>query len=763
MIKKIITLSAMILCFLRIYGQVPLGAWSDHLRYNTAVNLAVTTDKIYSSTGASLLVYDKKHSELKSMSKINGLSETGISTLAWSEKAKTLITAYLTANIDLIHDNTIYNLPDISIKSLPVKKIISRIRTAGKYAYCCTSFGIVLIDLEKKEIHDTWRPGPDADYNQVFDVAFGNGRVYAATDNGVWFADLKTSGLSYFGNWSLLNAIPEPDIKCTLLFFSSGTLYVNVSHSDERGDEIFSVRDKATIFSSLPQISNLSIDSASAGFTITSPGMMRYFKSDGSHSLTISSFGWGSPNLCQSVLENDYIWLADKDYGLIMVDKSNNFIILTLTGPSSNEIANTISYSGKTIICGGGTDDSWNNLLRPFMVSVYENNRFSNFASNSAYDAMRVCFEPDNNSHFFVSSWGYGLFEYNNNTLIKNYNALNSPLGNGTVPVTAIKIWGLAMDQSKNLWITQSDTPENIKILKPDGNWIIYPININTQVIGDIIATSSGQKWIILPGGNGLFIIDDNNTPEIFSDDNSRKLKITDSDNNEINSVFSMAEDLEGNIWIGTDRGPVVYNKPTQIFAEEVKGYRIKIPRNDGSGLADYMLGNESITSIAIDGANRKWLGTKNSGVYLISSESTSIIKYYNELNSPLFSDSIASVSVDNVTGEVWFATSKGLLSVRELAIQGKQTFDNVYSFPNPVREDYQGDVTITGLIKDTQIKITDVSGNLVYETMSEGGQASWDLTTYKGRRIKTGVYLIFCSDNDSSESYVTKILVIRK
>jgi ligand-binding sensor domain-containing protein len=173
------------------------------------------------------------------------------------------------------------------------------------------------------------------------------------------------------------------------------------------------------------------------------------------------------------------------------------------------------------------------------------------------------------------------------------------------------------------------------------------------------------------------------------------------------------------------------------------------------------MLGAESITAISIDGANRKWLGTKSSGAYLLSADGMTMLKNYNVQNSPIFSNSIVSVAVDNSTGEVWFGTSEGVLSVREIATSGKKSFSDVYSFPNPVREDYAGNVTITGLMKDTQIKITDISGNLVFETMSEGGQVSWDLSTYNGRRVTTGVYLIFCANNDGSKSYVTKILVI--
>ncbi len=174
------------------------------------------------------------------------------------------------------------------------------------------------------------------------------------------------------------------------------------------------------------------------------------------------------------------------------------------------------------------------------------------------------------------------------------------------------------------------------------------------------------------------------------------------------------------------------------------------------------MLITETIRSISVDGANRKWLGTDNSGAYLLSPDGINLIKNFNEQNSPILSNTIASLAVDNKSGDVWFGTSKGVVSYRSNATTGEKQFTNIYTFPNPVREDFTGNVTITGLMKDTRIKITDISGNLVYETESDGGEATWDLKTYNGKRVATGVYMVFCASNDGTESFVTKMLVIR-
>lgn len=757
--KKLLYITGLFF-FFQLNGQLPIGSWTDHLRYNTAKEIALSNNEVYASTGTSIIVYNKEFSELKKLSPVNGLSETGISAIAWSSVEEALVIAYHSADIDLVIKNTVYNIPDISNKFLSSGITINRVRTSGKFAYLAANFGIIVVNLEKKEIYDTWKPGPDANDNEVFDITFGNDMIYAATESGVWYGKLSNQGLAYFGNWNRVEELPYPGSRCTLVIFAGNRLYINVPQTSPAGDLVYSAGNGSQLFSSEPGTHNNSFDLSPSGFSISSQNLIRSFNSDGTLINSITSYGWGTPDIAQGIIEADNIWIADLNYGLIKGDKTAQYVNLSIPGPSTNSVANITSRDGVTIISAGGTDNSWNGFKRPFRVSVHNNNVFTSFVYPEAADAMRSCFDSDNSSHFFVSSWGNGLYEFTGKTLSKHYDGTNTPLLGVNAGSSGINICGMAMDLSKNLWITQTGTGASVKILKPDGVWIVYPAAVNAPVIGDIIAAGNGLKWIILPKGNGLYIIDDNNTPGEFSDDNVKKLTVKDSDGTIFSNIFSIAEDLDGNVWVGTDKGPVIYYNSTRIFDNDATAYRIKIPRNDGTGLADYMLGSETITSIAVDGANRKWLGTSQSGAYLLSADGTTKIRNYNTLNSPVFSDSLASVAVDNSTGEVWFGSSKGTLSVRETAIAGKEKFTGVYSFPNPVRRSFTGNVTITGLIRDTQVKITDISGNLVYETFSEGGQAQWDLTTYNGRRVTAGVYLVFCSSGDGSESCVTKILV---
>lgn len=763
--RRISAISVLLLLFFQLQGQTPVGSWSDHLTYNTANCVAAGSDEVYASTGSSIIVYNKSFAELKKMSRIDGLTETGISTIAWSEENKTLIIAYSSTNLDLLKNNTIYNIPDINRKFISGKKEITRIRTNGKYAYLACSFGIVVLDIIKNEIYDTWKPGVDSDNPEVWDIAIGDGKIYAATDNGVFSANLSDPGLAYFGNWSLNNNLPYPTGRYTSLVLIGNNLYVNRSDPFSGGDSVYIIdvtSSLSSLFSYVPGVINTSFDPAASGFTISSTSSVKYYNNNGSLNNTISSYGFGTPDISQAVVYNQDIWIADINSGLIRGENMSSFTALTLPGPASNNAYNVTSYNGKTIICAGGADVSWNNLGRPLQLSIYENNNWTSISSGTIIDAMRAFIDPDNSNHFFVSTWGGGVLEYLGNNLVKQYTQANSPLQTIIPGQAYVRICGLAMDKSKNLWITQTGVPGTIKVLRPDGTWIVNPLTISVPTIGDIIVTKTGYKWIVLPRGYGLYVFDDNNTPYIFTDDRFKKMLVEDTDNDIISNVYSIAEDLDGNIWVGTDQGPLVYYNPDKVFDEDLKATRIKISRNDGSGLADYLLKTETITSIAVDGANKKWFGTFGSGAYYVSADGTVLLKNFNLQNSPILSNTIVSLAVDNKTGDVWFGTSKGIQSMRGDATTGEEKFTKVYTFPNPVRENFTGNVTITGLMSNSRIKITDISGNLVNEMVSDGGQATWDLKTYNGKRVSTGVYLVFCASSDGTKSYVTKMLVIK-
>jgi hypothetical protein len=758
---RCITASAFFLLFLsKLIGQTPVGSWSDHLVYNYAQSVTVGSKTIFASTGSSILVYDKSLSQLSKLSRINGLTETGISAIAYSEENKTLVIGYNSMGIDLVVGNTVYNIPDIERKFIEGSKTIHKIRTNGRYAFAACSFGIVVIDLVKMEVYDTWYPSSVAAQPDVFDLTFGNGKIYAATGKGVYSGDLTNKGLSYSGNWNVVNYLPDPSGKYNLVLSTGNNLYVNLYDPFSGNDIIYKIAAGNSVLLTEPGIRFTSMEAGSSGFTVTSANTARLYNQDGILQKTISTYGWGYCNISAAVVDEADIWIADKNSGLVYGEKMAAFSTLALPGPASNNAWHISSVNGITVATGGGVNSSWNNLAKPFDVSVHGNNSWDALKSSTAFDPVRSAIDPDDPEHIFIATWGSGLLEYRNNVLQKQYTASNSPL-QASSPGN-VRVFGLAFDNTGNLWVTQSGVSNNIKVLKADGSWIVIPVKINAPVTGDIVIAQNGYKWINLPG-NGLFVLDDNNTPDNITDDRSLKFLITDNNRKIVSNVFSLAVDLDGTIWAGTDQGPFIYFNPGRILDDELTAFRITVPRNDGTDLGDYMLGTEKITSISVDGANRKWLGTASSGVYLLSSDGTSMLKHFNEENSPLFSNSIESIAADNKTGDVWIGTTKGLISVRENATSGGESFSDLYAFPNPVRNDYSGNVTVTGLVRNTQVKITDVSGNLVYETTSDGGMATWDLNNYQGHRISTGVYIVFCSAPDGRHSAVTKILIIGK
>jgi hypothetical protein len=309
-----------------------------------------------------------------------------------------------------------------------------------------------------------------------------------------------------------------------------------------------------------------------------------------------------------------------------------------------------------------------------------------------------------------------------------------------------------------------------IKILLNTGVWtqLNFP-NSNQEVLGKILISNHNpnQKWVPSVRKNpGIFIWDDNGTLTDQNDDRSVFLsKFIDVDN--VGSFISptiidcLEQDKNGVIWAGTDIGPLLFYNPSRAFDTGYTCSRVKIPRNDGTGLADYLLQNERIKSIAIDGANRKWLGTQSSGLYLMSENGQETIHHFTTSNSPLLSNNIISLAINPVSGEVFVGTSNGLMSFQSNAAESSNIYNNVYAYPNPVRENYNGIVTITGLISNTQVKITDLNGNLIYQTISNGSIATWDGKDAQGRKVNTGVYFAICANEDGSQSTITKIMVI--
>ncbi len=314
-----------------------------------------------------------------------------------------------------------------------------------------------------------------------------------------------------------------------------------------------------------------------------------------------------------------------------------------------------------------------------------------------------------------------------------------------------------------------SSVDKVINILKDDGNWISFnhPELVGKPTFERIIFDKRGWAWVTsMRYEPGVFCFNTNGTLEDTSDDQTNFIgSFVNQDGTNLGklAILSIAEDKNGAIWIGTEKGPLVINNPTKFFDDDFYCTQIKVPRNDGTNLADFLLANEKIKAICIDGANRKWIGTENNGVFLLSEDGLETIHHFSTSNSSLLSDKIQSLAINPNTGEVYIGTDQGLISYMSDATEGGDSFsESAHAYPNPVRPDYTGIITVTGLIRDSNVKVTDINGNLIYAGNSVGGQFTWDGKNAKGKRVASGVYLVLAADAEGKEGIATKILVIK-
>ena len=356
--------------------------------------------------------------------------------------------------------------------------------------------------------------------------------------------------------------------------------------------------------------------------------------------------------------------------------------------------------------------------------------------------------------------WGGIIEKEEDNFTI--YNETNSSLRGADGDDLRERVAGLAFDRENNLWVANHGALKPISVWKADGTWKSFSTPSNNG-LRHIVVDEVGYKWAAIDGtGQGLLVFDDGGTIDVAGDDQFRIISSTNSELPD-NNVLSIAVDLEGSVWIGTANGVAVVNCGTLAIENDCPVSKIIFEENIIDDENEYLLKGEEVNAIAIDGANRKWFGTSN-GVFLISEDGKEQIAFFNEDNSPLFDNNVISLGINSSDGEVFIGTNKGVLSYRSDAVKGSVLNNsNAYAFPNPVRPEYHGTIAVKGLAENADVKITDVSGQLIYETQALGGQAVWDGRDYNGRRASTGVYLVFSTstNRENPNTLVTKILFV--
>ena len=404
--RRLTVLTSLLISCLLSTAQKPVGTWTDHLSYNAARRIAFGNQEIFASTESAIIIYDTKYSEVRKLSKVNGLTESGISTIDFSKETSTLIIGYSSTNIDLVKDNVIYNLPDIKLKYLPGEKVINRIHSKGRYAYIACSFGIVVIDINAREIYDTWKPGSANGTSEVFDLTFKDDIIYATTANGVFFANSANQGLSYYGNWTRVDQLPDPSASFSSIVVSNNRIYVNRSQEFAEGDSVYVISNGCSLFSYEKGVFYKSFDSFQAGFIFTTTTEIKIFNVNGLLTNKIDSYSWGKPEFFHSMIDGNKIWIADNNHGLVEGDNFTSFISQVPNGPFTNNATSISQGNGKIFIAGGGVNNAWNNQWRTGQIFSYSDNLWSSELNDKVKDIIRVLPEPGNNTHFFAASWG---------------------------------------------------------------------------------------------------------------------------------------------------------------------------------------------------------------------------------------------------------------------------------------------------------------------------------------------------------------------
>jgi len=758
-----------VLTFIFNFGyaqEIGIGHWRDHLPYNKGMSVAEVGNRIYTSTPFALFSYDKTDLSLQRLSKVNGLSDIGISWISYNTTCSTLIIAYSNTNIDLLKDGQITNISDIKRKEILGNKTINKITCIGKYAYLSCGFGIVVLDVEKEEIYDTYYIGSNGSQVNVLDLTLDvtDSTLWTATESGIYKANFNNPYISSYTAWSKDTTITGYNDRCNLITAFNHKIYLNKSDGTWGHDTLFERSNNVwQLFPINLYTPRYSLKTIYNKFIITGTDYVDILNSSDTVEYHMWGYaGDGYPQPSDATLDSENIlWIADKNYGLVKNWDKQYFSKFSLNGPLSSNVY-TMAASGQDVwALGGGKSQQWAKMWGHEGAYAFLDNKWLTFngsnvpAMDTMSDFVCLAIDPSDSKKVYVGTWGYGVLAFDNQNLETVYSDVNSPITPNILDHKYIMISGLAFDGNNNLWISLSQSSKAIVCRKADGTWSSYDLGsaVNGQDLGQMIVDNNDQKWILMRG-TGIAVCNSGNTT-------SKKLTSAQGSGNlPGNFTLSIAQDLDGAIWVGTDEGVVVIYSPENVFTGgNYDAQKILI---DYGGYVQYLLETEAVTAIAIDGANRKWFGTDKSGVFLMSADGTKQLLHFTTDNSPLFSNSITSIAIDN-DGEVFFGTSKGIISYKSDATPTPPAEDTnkVYAYPNPVKSGYEGPIAIKGLKRDSDVKITDISGNLIFATKSLGTQAIWNGTNFSGKRAKTGVYLVFASDSNGSSTLVTKILFI--
>lgn len=763
--------------------SLAIGHWRAYLPYQYGKQVSIGQDNIFYSTGFSVLMLDKLDLSPSFFSEVEGLSNTGIRTIKYNKGAKVLIIAYENSVIDLVGFSTadgkeasfpqyIETLTQINnFRNFVGQKIINDIFVANdSVVLLSANYGLSALNINRAEFSFTVFTGME-----VKQSALWNGSIYIATEEGIFRSLINNSNIGDFSTWQWLGqeqGLPAGYQSSVVAPFA-GKLYFGVNDTlyffeAEKGQKIHYEPGQRLFY--LNPGSNILL----AGYRCVPndclPNKVAYFRPDNSLGY-ISADCVGIPIFAEQD-EQGRVWFCD-EYRQIRVSEQPeapgcNF--LTFNSPYSEKGWKLALFEDQLWLASGGvtpaygytfTPDGFASLKQGNWIIYNRDTREEIKGEDKSpagqgpvddlQDFIAIAVNPSTGK-VYAGSFLEGLIEVDGDKLTL-FNEKNSSLGNAVGDSKRTRISGLVFDAENNLWISNHLATKPLSVLKSDGSWQSFSPSCGVTELFESAIDGSGYLWFTTSTSQeGLVVFD----PGDLANGADDRCRLFSTLNSELptNNVNCIARDLEGDIWVGTDQGIIVFECRDRAFDPACLG-RKPFAELDGFGAN---LGEDlEVISIAIDGANRKWLGTRN-GIFVLSADGRELIIKFDNQNYPLFDDNILDIAVHPVSGEVFIVTGKGLVSYRSDATEGGKFHEpEIEVFPNPVRPEYTGPIAIKGLARDANVKITDVNGKLVYETKAKGGQAIWYAADYNNRRVQSGVYLVFSTTNPSGLSFTAK------
>lgn len=775
---------------LQVYTQDFSEFWEGHYSYFNTVDVVQGDGKVFTASENAVFIYDTSTFEIETVTTVNGLSGEYISTLHYSEVFDLLVIGYENGLIEIYNtnDEDVLTVVDIVDKPTipPDNKRINHFNEYNNFIYISTDYGISVYDLQRLEFGDTYFIGNGGNQIIVTQTAVQGDYIYAScrSGSGIRRALVASDDLIDFQEWSRI-------------------IVGNYMGIQSVEDKLYAIRlnrtiyevDDATFSELLVYIDNpLDLKESNNQLVVTTNKDVFVYDSDFNllANVQINAINYDTSFTC-GVTTSEGIYIGTEDFGVLRTTPANPLEVEEIRpdGPLRNDTFSIQTGFGNLWASYGDYTFTYNPAPgRRYGVSHLVDNEWVNIKYDTIFNAVNaevlnlnaISINPADPQQVFVSSFQSGILEINNDEPSVLYNQLNSGLESAVVPsnpsIITIRVSGTTFDQNGLLWSMTARVDRPLKSFDPaSGQWRRFDF---TDIIPDGLTDEFGFSDIITDLNGNLWIGGLNSGLIGFNENGGNQLLKNIFDEAQANlpsfGVEALALDNRNQLWIGTTRGLRVLFNTSNFFTDDAIRTNAIIILEDG--IPKELLEQQFISDIKVDGGNNKWIATIGSGLFFFSPNGQETIYHFTKDNSPLPSNNVVEVSIDENSGVVYIATDRGLLSFKGGGSSPKETLDDAFVFPNPVRPNYDifnKKVKIKDISENCNIKITDIEGNLVAEAETntnlrfkgynleiDGGIAFWNGKNLSNNIVSSGVYLVMISDLDTFETKVLKLMVVR-